>query len=1073
MNSPAISRMIFKTHTMKRKLLLLLALIFGLLGNAQTTSIPDSNFESYLESHGMGNGINGDHLVTTANISSVTHLRVNELNISDLTGIEDFTSLTDFSCSNNNLTSITLPNVPGLANLFISGNNLTSLTFPDNLTYLLEFECSANKLTDIDFNNATYINYFVVDNNLLATLDLSKTDVEGISFVNNPLLTSIDLRNGAEYTEIYQFYGGNNPLLTCVFVDDVTYATANWTNIDANTNFVSDQAGCDAASAITTYVPDNNFEQALIDEGLDDVLDNYVLTNNINSIGFLDVSNKNIADLTGIEDFLELETFGCDNNQLTTLDLSNNHILEFGCNNNQLTSLLLNADARVVDCSNNLLTSLDVPSGIANLQCNDNNITSLDLSSTTELSRLNVSNNNLDFLDFRNGENGQISSSYDYRTGYEYSFDARNNPDLTCVFVDDATFSTTNWKKVDATSRFVNDQAGCDAASVQTTYIPDDNFEQILITAQLDDVLDNYVLTENIKNLTFLDVSNKDISDLTGIEDFTSLITLSCHDNSLTSLDVTQNTLLTYLSFSFNQIATIDVSKNVALEKLIGVHNQLTSLDVTKNINLQKIECWTNNIISVDLSQNKLLEELELNDNPLTSLDITNNVNLKEISFGGTSSRGNTISSIDVSKNTELTLLNFVYTRITDLDLSSHPNLKTLFVHHNQLTNIDVSQNSYLTDLVCYNNQLKTLNVKNGNNINFTRFRAYNNPFLNCVQVDDTVWSTTNWSGIDNWATFGGNCHYFETYVPDDNFEQALIDLNLDAGSLDDYVLTNNIKYVDSLNVSNKNIVDITGLEDFKSLTYLNCANNVLTELSLFENQYLATLICDHNQITALEFLNNTNLVQVYCNDNQLTRLEYLYYSLDLNYLECSNNKLTDLFIGNNPNLETLYTANNELPYLDVSGNLKLTKLDANQNQLAKLNVKNGNNINFTEFTAINNSKLTCIFVDDVTWSRANWTNIDATSNFVADEAACRSLAVADYDFKGFKILSNPVTEYIKLSIEEEANYDLIDLNGKVLKKGKLSIGYNSIKVSNMAKGLCFLRITNKRNSSVNKIIIK
>ena len=562
--------------------------------------------------------------------------------------------------------------------------------------------------------------------------------------------------------------------------------------------------------------------------------------------------------------------------------------------------------------------------------------------------------------------------------------------------------------------------------------MPDDNFEQALIDLGYDSgALDDYVPTLNINTIEILDISSKHISDLTGIEDFAALLNLNCQENSL------------------------------------------TSLDVTKNINLQKIECWTNNIISVDLSQNKLLEELELNDNPLTSLDLTNNVNLKEVSFGGTSNRRNTISSIDVSKNTELTLLNFVYTQINGLDLSSNQNLKTLFVHNNQLTNIDVSQNPILTDLVCNNNQLEMLNVKNGNNINFTRFKAQVNWRLNCVEVDDSTWSTTNWTDVDNQVIFGGNCHYFETYVPDDNFEQALIDLGYDTGSLDDYVLTNNIKYVDSLNVSNRNIADITGLEDFKSLTYLNCANNVLTELNIFENQYLVTLICNHNQIASLEFLNNMNLVKIYCNDNNLTRLEYLYYSLDLNYLECSNNKLTDLFIGNNPNLETLYTANNELPYLDVAGNLKLTKLDASQNQLTTLNVKNGNNINFTEFTAINNSNLTCIFVDDVTWSTANWTNIDATSNFVADEAACRSLAVGDFQFKGFKILSNPVTENINLSIEEEANFILVDINGKILKKGKLTIGGNTIKVSNVAKGLCFLKVTNTNKNNVVKIIIK
>jgi len=51
--------------------------------------------------------------------------------------------------------------------------------------------------------------------------------------------------------------------------------------------------------AQTTHVPDNNFEQALIDLGYDDELDDYVLTANISGVTELIVSSKSISDLTG------------------------------------------------------------------------------------------------------------------------------------------------------------------------------------------------------------------------------------------------------------------------------------------------------------------------------------------------------------------------------------------------------------------------------------------------------------------------------------------------------------------------------------------------------------------------------------------------------------------------------------------------------------------------------------------------------------------------------------------------------------------------------------------------------
>ena len=76
------------------KKLLLILLCLPMIGFGQQTYVPDDNFEAYLEANGMGNGIANDDSVTTANIDTVTSLYVYQLNILDLTGIEDFTALT-------------------------------------------------------------------------------------------------------------------------------------------------------------------------------------------------------------------------------------------------------------------------------------------------------------------------------------------------------------------------------------------------------------------------------------------------------------------------------------------------------------------------------------------------------------------------------------------------------------------------------------------------------------------------------------------------------------------------------------------------------------------------------------------------------------------------------------------------------------------------------------------------------------------------------------------------------------------------------------------------------------------
>jgi len=89
-----------------------------------------------------------------------------------------------------------------------------------------------------------------------------------------------------------------------------------------------------------TYVPDNEFEQALINLLLDGVLDDSVTTSAIDTLTELYLSNNNISSLIGIEDFVQLRHLFCSDNQIVTLDLRENiNLFEFNCRNNLLTSL--------------------------------------------------------------------------------------------------------------------------------------------------------------------------------------------------------------------------------------------------------------------------------------------------------------------------------------------------------------------------------------------------------------------------------------------------------------------------------------------------------------------------------------------------------------------------------------------------------------------------------------------------------------------------------------------------------------------------------------------------------------
>ena len=169
------------------------------------------------------------------------------------------------------------------------------------------------------------------------------------------------------------------------------------------------------------------------------------------------------------------------------------------------------------------------------------------------------------------------------------------------------------------------------------TNIPDDNFEQALIDLGYDDVMDDYVLTSNINEVTALEISDKNISDLTGIEDFLALQDLFLKNNSVSVLDLSNNINLLQLDADFNGITSLDVSNSSNLNYITAGWNNLTSIDLSSNTNLTSLQLtssgpeYTNQIASIDLSNNTLLTYLSLGNLDITSIDLSNNLELNHL----------------------------------------------------------------------------------------------------------------------------------------------------------------------------------------------------------------------------------------------------------------------------------------------------------------------------------------------------------------------------------------------------------------------------------------------------------
>ena len=104
------------------------------------------------------------------------------------------------------------------------------------------------------------------------------------------------------------------------------------------------------------YIPDTNLELALIELGYDDIPDNYIDSNKVSEILFLDLSNKQLTDLTGLENFINLENLDLSSNQLTQVPIVNfTNLKSLNLNNNLFSVLDLSFNEKInsLNASNN------------------------------------------------------------------------------------------------------------------------------------------------------------------------------------------------------------------------------------------------------------------------------------------------------------------------------------------------------------------------------------------------------------------------------------------------------------------------------------------------------------------------------------------------------------------------------------------------------------------------------------------------------------------------------------------------------------------------------------------------
>ncbi len=226
--------------------------------------------------------------------------------------------------------------------------------------------------------------------------------------------------------------------------------------------------------------------------------------------------------------------------------------------------------------------------------------------------------------------------------------------------------------------------------SINENRFPDGNFREY-VQDNFDKDHDGILSEPESMDVISIDVQNKAIKSLVGIEHFKELECLICSSNQLTSLNVSSNTFLRELFCDHNQLTSLDVSNNTALTELLCDNNQLTSLDVSRNTALTDLDCSENQLTSLDVSRNTALTNLSCSENQLTSLDVTRNTALTHLHC-----YKNRLTSLDVRKNIALEILSCFSNHLTSLDVSRNTALTTLWCQENQFTSLDLRNNRLL-----------------------------------------------------------------------------------------------------------------------------------------------------------------------------------------------------------------------------------------------------------------------------------------------------------------------------------------------------------------------------------------
>ncbi|MFC0777836.1 T9SS type A sorting domain-containing protein [Flavobacterium sp. HJSW_4] len=448
------------------------------------TAIPDKEFEKRLIELGIDSGT-ADGRVLTSRIATVKSLKVDPMLVADLTGLEDFTALEALHCGSGcvstsgggcgKITKLDVSKNTALAQLSCDGNQIASLDVSKN-TKLNYLNCSTNLLTSLDISNNTELSIVNIYRNYLIEINLSNNKkVSELNCFNNKLknldvtnskLTSLNCSNN----EISSLDLSNQSGLIQLYVDNNKLTTLNTTNkpnlvyFNCSRNLLTDIDVTSSTSLVEYKCSSNK-------------LTNLNVTKNINLTSL--ACGTNTISGFDISKNLKLRELECSELQLNTLDVT--FLPELGkltANKNNLTAIDLSKNSKLTDLYlvENQITEIDVTKNpaLVYLIVPKNKLKVLNIVNNQELQYVNFSSNQLTTFDISNNKkvlyvnaNSNKLTNLNLQNGLKSLYidldvpNYKNNPDLKCIQVTDATYAKSMWSYyADPNVRFSEDCAG-------------------------------------------------------------------------------------------------------------------------------------------------------------------------------------------------------------------------------------------------------------------------------------------------------------------------------------------------------------------------------------------------------------------------------------------------------------------------------------------------------------------------------------------------------------------------------------------------------------------------------------